>query len=195
MHGVHSKEKSYIEAQKSGLSARVNNRFGQRRQPLVPMLCWIIVLGLQQRCKELQNDASSQLEAIDAVWYKLKELCSQMPNKRLPTLASRPILNPSFAVCNQSTLMTRTIVHSLCMFDFFIFSEKNQNVCVRTTRNIDIKNDGLVHAAANSCRFRGTLWVTTVQNVSSLPKKVNFVSVANPANWNAVYALNTDCIG
>ena len=124
---------------KSGLSARVNIRFGQRRRPLVPMLRWIIVLGLQQRCKELQNDASSQLEAIDAVWYKLKELCSQMLNKRLPTLASRPILNPSFAVCNQSTLMTRTTVHSLCMF---VFYPKNQNVCVRTTRNIDIKNYG-----------------------------------------------------
>ena len=42
----------------------------------------------------------------------------------LSTLASRPNLNPSFAVCNQSTLMTRTIVHSLCMFDFFIFFRK-----------------------------------------------------------------------
>ena len=26
---------------------------------------------------------------------------------------------------------------------FYFFSEKNQNVCVRTTRNIDIKNDSL----------------------------------------------------
>ena len=46
------------------------------------MLRWIIVLRLQQRCKEVRNDASSQLEAIDAVWCKLIEYCSQMPTKR-----------------------------------------------------------------------------------------------------------------
>ena len=48
----------------------------------MPMLRWLIVLRLQQRCKELRNDASSQLEAINAVWCKLIEYCSQMPNKR-----------------------------------------------------------------------------------------------------------------
>ena len=87
-----------------------NIHFGQRRQPLVPILRWIIVLRLQQRCKELRNDASSQLEAIDAVWCKLIEYCSQMPNRRFTNagLISRPFLNLSFAICNQSTLMTRT---------------------------------------------------------------------------------------
>ena len=112
----------------SGLSARINIHFGQRRQPLVAMLRWIIVLRLQQRCKEVRNDASSQLEAIDAVWCKLIEYCSQMPTKRFTNagLGERPFLNPSFAVCNQYTLMICTIVHSMCMFDFLFFSEKGK---------------------------------------------------------------------
>ena len=49
----------------------------------MPMLPGLLVHVLRlRRCKELRNDASSQLEAIDAVWYKLIEYCSQMPNKR-----------------------------------------------------------------------------------------------------------------
>ena len=106
----------------------------------MPMLRWIFVLRLQQRCKKLRNDASSQLEAVNAVWCKLKEYCSHMPNKRFTNAGLAAI---SESQLRQSTLMTRTIVHSLCMFDFLFFSKKNQNVCVRTTRNIAIKNDGL----------------------------------------------------
>ena len=111
----------------------------------MPMLRWIIVLRLQQRCKELRNNASSQLEAINAVWCKLIEYCSQMPNKRFTNAGLEAISESQLRRMQpvHTDVMTRTIIHSLCMSDFLFFSEKNQNVCVRTTRNIAIKNDGL----------------------------------------------------
>ena len=142
---VYIRKKNCTSKHKSGLSAREDIHFGQRRQPLVPMLRWIIVLSLQQRCKDLRNDASSQLEAIDAVWCKLKEFSSQMQNKRS--------INAGLEAISESQLRRMQPVHTDDSHDrtltvhvrfFLFFSEKNQNVCVRTTRNIDIKNDGLI---------------------------------------------------
>ena len=131
---------------KSGLWAWINIHFGQGRQQLVSMLRWVTVLSLQQRNKELRNDASSQLEAIDAVWCKLIEYWSQLLNKRFTSAGlRRPFLNPSFDVCNQSTrMMTRTIVHSLYMYvhvRFLFFPKKSKHA--QMTRNKDKKNDSL----------------------------------------------------
>ena len=93
----------------------------------MPMLRWIIVLRLQQRCKELRNDASSQLEAIDAVWCKLIEYCSQMPNKRFTNAGLEAISESQLRrmhPVDTESVMIRTIVHSLCMFDLFYFFPK-----------------------------------------------------------------------
>ena len=129
----------------SGLSAWVNIYFEQRRQPLVPMLRWIIVLRLQQQCKEVRSDTSSQLEVSDAVWCKLVEYCSQMPNKRftnagLEAISESQLRRMQPVDTDDSHNRTHCSVH---VRFFLFFSEKRQNVCVRTTRNIDTKNDGL----------------------------------------------------
>ena len=112
----------------------------------MPMLRWIIVLRLQQRCKELRNDASSQLEAIDTVWCKLIEYCSQMPKKRFTNAGLEAISESQLRrmqPVHTDDSHNRTYTHCACSISLF-FSEKRQNVCVRTTRNIDIKNDGLI---------------------------------------------------
>ena len=118
----------------------------------MPMLRWIIVLSLQQQCKELRKDASSQLEAIDAVWCKLKEFCSQMQNKR-STNAGLEANSESQLRRMQPVHADDSHDHTLTVHVRFVlfFPKKNQNVCVRMTRNKDIKNDGLKDKKNTSC--------------------------------------------
>ena len=88
----------------------------------MPMLRWIIVLRLQQRCKEVRSDASSQLEASDAVWCKLIEYCLQMPNKRFTNVGLEAISESQLRrmqPVNTDDLHNRTLTVHVRFFYFF----------------------------------------------------------------------------